>query len=97
MTRDEIIQQIIDLMNELKTPDSGSLFVFGDMSDMSSCVALKSNPEAVAEMLCIKMDTNEEFKNIMISIFSSWLSNHPDERERIMGVIALNDMEINMN
>lgn len=96
MSKEDLINDILDKITQLNSMgNSGSMFLYGDSTDMVSVVALKGDMPTLATSFGRKMEKNQEFNRIMMSMFGSYLVNNPAQKEVFIQGIALSPLSMN--
>lgn len=95
--RDAIRANIIELLSKLERPRAGSLFVCGDIDDVEGMVVMKGDLSVVAQAIGQTMETNETYRDVMLSFVGAYLSRNPEEKAIFIDTLELDDSSINLN
>lgn len=94
----ESITAKIDALEALSNGNSCSLFIHADVEEKISHMHLKGKSNILAMAFGNKMEHNEEFRRIMLSILGSYLTNNPKHKEEFLAALDMDSNHpINLN
>lgn len=90
-TKQDLILDILSAINKHSkdSDDSCCLFIMGDAKAEKAFVTTQGNGIVLAEAFGNQMRTNENFNRLMTSLFGSYLSQHPQEKDAFIRGLEL--------